>query len=800
MDVLAVFLLVVIIIMMLNHKGSLNNKISHLEQNIFDLKRLVEQLKTTRIVHEDIKREEAHKPVVAPPPPPVAPAEPVHLPQPPARPEIKPEPATPPKIERQPEVIADNLSPIHRPIKTRDFEPAQPVEPKPSFFERHPDLEKFIGENLINKIGIAILVLAIGFFVKYAIDNDWIGEVGRVGVGIVCGGILIGLAHWLRNSYKAFSSVLVGGGLAVFYFTITLAFQQFHLFSQITAFIILMVITVFAVALSLLYDKQELAVIALVGGFASPFMVSNGSANYSGLLTYLLLLNTGLLIIAYFKAWRILNIVSFGFTVIVFSTVLYTLTPPTYSTGFIFASVFYVLYFAVNVANNVRENKKFIASDFTILLLNTGLYFAVGLYLLTMMHQEQYRGLFCVSLAVVNLVLSYILFRNRKVDTNILYLLIGITLTFISLAAPIQLHGHSITIFWASEAVLLYWLYQKSNIGLMKYTSLLLWIAMLLSLLMDWYQIYSDHTLTLTVIANKGFITTLCAALSSFLLAVLMADNTIQTKRGLVIDRRIFSITGLILLFLSGLFEINHQFLNRFPYTDLNVLYMMAYTPVFVFVYYLASFKIAVINFTENLKLGLLLTCIVVYLLLTPQFFDLQHVMLETGKVPASHFMVHWIGAVFVGLVLYRVILLSRKSSSAGVTGLFTWGLSILVVMFLSLEVSLLSNLLFYNQVRSINRIETVYIKTGLPVLWGLLSFALMWLGMKYKQRMMRVASLTLFSLTLIKLFLFDIKNIPVWGKIVAFFCLGVLLLIVAFMYQRTAKKTADEEEATKNE
>ncbi|PWK72496.1 putative membrane protein DUF2339 [Mucilaginibacter oryzae] len=800
MDVLAVFLLVVIIIMMLNHKGSLNNKISHLEQNIFDLKRLVEQLKTTRIVHEEIKREEAPKPLVAPPPPPVAPAEPVHLPQPPARPEIKPEPATPPKIGRQPEVIADNLSPIHRPIKTRDFEPAQPVEPKPSFFERHPDLEKFIGENLINKIGITILVLAIGFFVKYAIDNDWIGKVGRVGVGIVCGGILIGLAHWLRNSYKAFSSVLVGGGLAVFYFTITLAFQQFHLFSQITSFIILTVITVFAVALSLLYDKQELAVIALVGGFASPFMVSNGSANYSGLLTYLLILNTGLLIIAYFKAWRILNIVSFGFTVIVFSTVLYTLTAPTYSTGFIFAGIFYVLYFAVNVANNVRENKKFIASDFTILLLNTGLYFAVGLYLLTMMHQEQYRGLFCVSLAVINLVLSYILFRNRKVDTNILYLLIGITLTFISLAAPIQLHGHSITIFWASEAVLLYWLYQKSNIGLMKYTSLLLWIAMLLSLLMDWYQIYSDHTLTLTVIANKGFITTLCAALSSFLLAVLMADNTIKTKRGPVIDRRIFSITGLILLFLSGLFEINHQFLNRFPYTDLNVLYMMVYTPVFVFVYYLASFKIAVINFTENLKLGLLLTCIVVYLLLTPQFFDLQHVMLETGKVPASHFMVHWIGAVFVGLVLYRVIRLSRKSSSAGVTGLFTWGLSILVVIFLSLEVSLLSNLLFYNQVRSINRIETVYIKTGLPVLWGLLSFALMWLGMKYKQRMMRVASLTLFSLTLIKLFLFDIKNIPVWGKIVAFFCLGVLLLIVAFMYQRTAKKTADEEEATKNE
>jgi uncharacterized membrane protein len=91
------------------------------------------------------------------------------------------------------------------------------------------------------------------------------------------------------------------------------------LFSQTVAFIILIVITIFAVLLSLLYDKQELAVIALVGGFASPFMVSTGKANYDALFIYLLILNTGLLIIAYYKAWRVLNIVSFGFTAIVFA-------------------------------------------------------------------------------------------------------------------------------------------------------------------------------------------------------------------------------------------------------------------------------------------------------------------------------------------------------------------------------------------------------------------------------------------------------------------------------------------------
>jgi uncharacterized membrane protein len=201
-------------------------------------------------------------------------------------------------------VWEERISIISQPIKTSESTISLPkrFEPRPSFFERHPDFEKFVGENLINKIGIAILVLAMGFFVKYAIDNDWVGPAGRVGIGVLFGAILIAIAHRLRNTYRSFSSVLIGGGLAILYFTITLAFHQFHLFNQTTSFIILIVITCFSVALSLLYDKQELAIIALVGGLASPFMVSTGQANITALFIYMILLNAGLLVLAYNKA------------------------------------------------------------------------------------------------------------------------------------------------------------------------------------------------------------------------------------------------------------------------------------------------------------------------------------------------------------------------------------------------------------------------------------------------------------------------------------------------------------------
>ena len=85
-----------------------------------------------------------------------------------------------------------------------------PIPPAKSWWEKfkddNPDLEKFIGENLINKIGVLILVLGISYFVKYAIDKDWINEPARVGIGILCGALVMGFAHRLRKNYAAFSS------------------------------------------------------------------------------------------------------------------------------------------------------------------------------------------------------------------------------------------------------------------------------------------------------------------------------------------------------------------------------------------------------------------------------------------------------------------------------------------------------------------------------------------------------------------------------------------------------------------
>lgn len=257
-----------------------------------------------------------------------------------------------------------------------------PKPPKPSlwehFKEKNPDLEKFVGENLINKLGVLILVLGISYFVKYAIDKDWINEPARVGIGILAGSLVLGIAHKLRKKYASFSSVLVAGAIAIFYFTIAIAFHEYQLFNQNIAFAIMVLITAFSCFLSLSYNRMELAILSLIGGFAVPFMISTGSGNYQVLFSYIAILNIGILSIAYFKKWSLVNTLAFIFTTILYlawlikvAVITIVSDPELYSNALLFAFLFYVIFTLTNIINNIRVKGVFTKAQLVLLTANT---------------------------------------------------------------------------------------------------------------------------------------------------------------------------------------------------------------------------------------------------------------------------------------------------------------------------------------------------------------------------------------------------------------------------------------------
>lgn len=721
------------------------------------------------------------------------------------RPVATPQPAEIPKEPEPLPSVREEAAPVIRPAVKVPPAVKIPAQPKESWWDKwvrnNPDFEKFVGENLANKIGIAVLVLGIGFFVKYAIDQNWIKEAGRVAIGIGCGVIMIGIAHYLRNTYRSFSSVMAGGGIAVFYFTIAFAFHEYSLFSQTTAFIIMVVITAFAVAIALLYDKIELAVIAVIGGFLVPFLVSNGSGNYIVLFTYLLILNIGILCISYFKRWPLLHILSFFFTLVIYGgwlmqQVLFSNHLLPYKNALLFASSFYIIYLFIVLIYNIRKKRPFKAFDFSLLMLITFSYYAQGMIILGEWNDGAYQGLFTIVMSVINLCLAWWLYVSQRGDKNLLYLLIGLTLTFLSLAAPVQLHGHSITLFWAAEAVLIYWLHQKSGISIFKYSSAIVLAMMLISLLMDWSIANEKSTSHLPMMFNnwRGIVTNVAAIVSlslySFLLYKKGEEDYVLSVRSRLAAVCI-AVLAVLVMYLTCLFGVNLYFALANNYDVPNVYHqLITYTFVGVLLFALKKTKLFDIPLIES---GLVFAAFALYIFSTLAAYSLVDGTVA-GRYAGQHVWMHWLADIML-LYLFFVLIGILRNKNA-VTNGAGWGINILLVIFFSIEFRHLY-VTALAEAKSIFIYHAQYMKAGLTIVWAVYSFVIIWLGMKHKYKTLRIISLSLFTLALLKLFLFDIRNISAGGKIAAFIMLGVLLLVISFMYQRLKKMIIDNEEKT---
>jgi uncharacterized membrane protein len=187
-----------------------------------------------------------------------------------------------------------------------------PPVPKPAHTADHPSLEAAIGGRLLLWVGTIVLVLGVAFFLKYAFDNDWITESMRVGMGIVGGLVLAAIGHrFAGRGYRAYGQILTGGGLAVLYLSIYAAFGYYDLIGQTPAFLLLVLVTIGAAWLADQQDALGLALMAVGGGFATPFLVGGGTDAQITLFSYDALLVMGTLYLARRRDWPVLNIVSF---------------------------------------------------------------------------------------------------------------------------------------------------------------------------------------------------------------------------------------------------------------------------------------------------------------------------------------------------------------------------------------------------------------------------------------------------------------------------------------------------------
>jgi uncharacterized membrane protein len=173
------------------------------------------------------------------------------------------------------------------------------------------------GGSLLVKTGIIILFIGVSFLVKYAAEHDLLPIELRL-AGTAAGGvILLGLGWRLRLKRPTYAHVLQGGGVAILYLTTFAAFRLYELIPALFAFAVLVATAVVSSALAVLQDSRSLAVLGVSGGFLAPVLTSTGEGSHVFLFSYYALLNLGIAGIAWFRAWRVLNLIGFAFTFVI---------------------------------------------------------------------------------------------------------------------------------------------------------------------------------------------------------------------------------------------------------------------------------------------------------------------------------------------------------------------------------------------------------------------------------------------------------------------------------------------------
>ena len=286
------------------------NEVNALRNEVARLSRFVEHTSAARPTATAAPKPEPKsvEPLsVEPPPveqPPVAPlpAEPSTF----ERPPVAPLPAEPSTFERPPVPKPPAASPVSKPAA-----PPPPIRPKIEW-------ERWVGIRGAAVLGAVALGLAGLLFFKYSIESGLITPAMRVVLGTFVGlGCLVG-SEWLRRRHQRYASEgIAGAGVVILYAAFWAAHILYGLIPMLAAFVLMILVTAACCALAWRHSAFIVAVIGLVGGFATPLLLSTGSDRPIGLFGYVLLLDLGLLALGHKRRWPSLGMLSLVATVLI---------------------------------------------------------------------------------------------------------------------------------------------------------------------------------------------------------------------------------------------------------------------------------------------------------------------------------------------------------------------------------------------------------------------------------------------------------------------------------------------------
>lgn len=388
--------------------------------------------------------------------------------------------------------------PVAEPVTPRPAAPKKTPEPRqPSPIERAIDLAQgwLLGGNTVLRVGVVLLFLGLAFLLRYATEGVVVPVEFRY-AGVAASAVaLLGLGWWLRLRNPNYALMLQGTGIAVLYLTVFAAMRLHPLLDPSMALGLLVLVTVFSAILAVQQNALGLAAAAALGGFAAPILTSTGSGNHVALFSYFALLNAGIFVIAWFKAWRLLNLIGFvGTFGIGFAWGIRSYKPELLWSTEPFLILFFLMYVAIGLlfarrklreALDAPENpdellrwaaRKGDYIDATMLfgppLVGFGLQFAL------VQHIEFAAAFSALALGLFYMLLARLLVgRTGDRAALLVETCLALGVVFGSLAIPLGLDARWTSAAWAVEGAGIYWLGLRQQRSLARAFALLLQVG-----------------------------------------------------------------------------------------------------------------------------------------------------------------------------------------------------------------------------------------------------------------------------------------------------------------------------------
>jgi len=665
-------------------------------------------------------------------------------------------------------------------------------------------VEYAIATTWLVRVGVFVLVIGIGFFLKYSIERDLIPPPGRVGIAIFVGSALLFAGiRLLGNRYHLLGQGLMGAGIATLYFSVFAAANFYHLISAYTAFGLMAAITVCAGVLAVRLDSILVAILGIVGGYGTPIMLATGSANFVGLFSYMLMLGVGVLGITLRKRWHLLNYLSFIFTYGLFVAAVdkyYGVAdfPVVISFLVAFFALFSTMVFIHNLANGTKSN----LLDVLALITNAGIFFWFSYELIRDAYRVEWVAAVTLGLTIFYLLHVRMFLTRQLRDRELLVSFTGLSAFFLTITMPIVLSSQWLTSSWSIQALVMLWMAGKMRSAFLRQAAYLIYAFVIFRFAFvdlggEFRFRHMDAELSLA-----QYVLALIERLVAFLVPVasLAGAATLLRRPGREFEVRIdkendvpdwlkenlavrIGLGGaVVLLFVYLNFELNRTLYFMYPPVRLPLLTILwvAMSGVFLALYQRMPERTFIV-------LCICMTAAVVAKLIAVDLASWNF----AGSVYAGGYsfldasMRTLDFAVIIAFLVVASLALKHEVETAAARLVFAVAAIALFFLYATFELNTLL-LHFVPGLRA----------GGITILWALFAIAFLLSGIRRSITPLRFTGLILFLVVAIKIFAVDLRHSDQIYRIVAFILLGALILTGSFIYikyRHTFIKDADE-------